>query len=310
MNAPAHIVAMAAMVAIAGTALLAQAPLGDSPRLTLQVLSMHLGKRVARLPAPKAGKASSSAFTVEGRKVAWRIGEHLVEDGKKLSIELDRVARDPASQRPDPEHPGSKCLMPLVVTAADDVYWRDVAETVDAARAAGFVRIHLVTPREFSVMLWAKMVDEPVLGDGAVVAPRLVFHEPDDLPPKWRPVGRVLQDGRIEMGGATVFDPAKRDDGKALRAAVERAAANVREHAGAIRFGPQQVELLQPQEALLIHADQWAPWVSVRAIMEAATAARPAFCRLDYAVADQDLEARLRQGERFPEPRARGDAGR
>jgi hypothetical protein len=132
--------------------------------------------------------------------------------------------------------------------------------------------------------------------------PRLIFHEPDDQPPEWRPVLHVLQDGRVELDGATVFHPRKLDGGKVLREALERLAQTARAKVGSKKFGTKQTELVEAH--LLIHADQWAPWSSVRQVMQVAVEVRPAFYRLEFAAAQQDFEELFAKSHGFPETRS------
>jgi hypothetical protein len=283
----------------------AQAPaLGDGKRLTLEVVVEHAGKQVPRIPELKPGEPPCPAFAIEGRRIAWRVGDTKLDDAAALAKELARLAKEPAMLVADPGPAGEKVPMPLVVTAPAAAYWRDVAEAVDAALSARFPDVQC-EPSAAPFRPWwiAKSVADPVRAAHTVVVPKIIYNEPDDRATPGRPVVHVLQDGRVEIGGAMVFHPQKADGGKALREALERLARAGRERDGVRQFGQAKVELVDTH--LLIHADQWAPWSSVRTVAHLATEIRPAFWRLEYAVTEADYEAFMRRGQRFPDRRAR-----
>ena len=80
-------------------------------------------------------------FVLKNHKVKWVVGPkplYNIEDVKK---ELERIARDPASQVPDKEKGGKK-LMGCVIEAHPGVYYEDVAKTADACHEAKFVEIN------------------------------------------------------------------------------------------------------------------------------------------------------------------------
>ncbi len=299
-SAPPIVTALACL----GT-LCAQAPaLGDAEHVVLEVHTLKRGEEVARIAEPKPGEQPLAAFTLQGRELAWRVGERRVEDRAALAAELERLAQRPSFSRADPGNPGSKVQLPVVVKLDESACWRDAVDAVESLLAAGIVDIECVqSSAPFRPRWLPKSSTQAVRGNGASVVPRAVYNEPDDQAPAWRPTVYVLQDGRVEIGGATVFHPRKADGGKSLRAALQRAALAVRDK-GSKRFRGDCEVLETP---LLIHADQWAPWSSVHLAARTATEIRPAFHELDYAVAEHDYEARMRAGERFPDPPA-GDS--
>jgi hypothetical protein len=299
------VVPVLALCALLGTscgALRAQTPaLGDAKHVTVEIVAEAAGKQVPRIPEPKPGEPPCAAFAIEGRAIAWRVGGAKIDHANALALELQRLATEPKNLVDDPARPGEKTPLPLVIRAPAAAYWRDVAETVDRVIAAGF-RDVWCDPSTAPFMPWwvAKGVGDPVRAAHTVVVPRVIYCEFEDRPPAGRPVVYVLQDGRVEIGGVTVFHPQKVDAGKSLREALERLARAGRDRDGSRRFGPAKLELVDTH--LLIHADQWAPWGSVRTVAQVATEIRPAFWRLEYAAGEQDFEARLRRGDRFPDP--------
>jgi len=80
-------------------------------------------------------------FALEGHRVRWEVGPKPLATIEAVKAELDRIARDPASQIPD-KKTGGKKLMSCVIEAYPGTYYEDVAKTNDAANAAGFKEVN------------------------------------------------------------------------------------------------------------------------------------------------------------------------
>jgi hypothetical protein len=281
-------------------------PLGDAKHVVLEVLIVAPGKEVPRVAAPKSGELPCTAFAFEGRKLAWRVGDKQAATTDELKRTLYAVCDDRDTWRVDPDDARERVPLPLRVQAGAEARYADVTEAVDAALAAGFREIHLIGAAAFEPQFVMSTGARPVLDGGATVLPRAIFQEPDDGHLKWRPVLRVDQAGCVSFEGATVFDPRMPDDVKALRAALERCARTDLDGFGTRRFGARRLEL--SNNYVLLHSDKWTPWSTLRAVARLATEVRPALYQLRFAVAEQDVEARVCAGERFPEPPARAPA--
>ncbi len=278
-------------------------PLGDTPHVTLEIVTIKAGTEAPRIPEPKAGEKPLAAFTLVDRQIEWRVGKGKFDDLRAVTSELRRLWKDPAAQRDDPADPGSRVPVPLWLRPDDNARWVDVVDAMEAARESVFVEIHLVRSDGFEPQVAGLAVREPVRGGGTVIAPRAIYTEPDDgALPKSSLVLHVTQDGRVERGGKTVYDPKRPDDGKALKTLLEGFVRTDPDGFGKRRFGPKEIEL--SNNYLLVHADKWAPWTSVRDVFRLATRVQPPLYQLYYAAAETDCEARLRAGERFPEPRS------
>jgi hypothetical protein len=80
-------------------------------------------------------------FTLENHRVKWEVGPRALTTIEDVKRELERIARDPNSQVPDPMT-GSKKLMSVVIEPYPGTCYEDVAKTTDACRAATFVDIN------------------------------------------------------------------------------------------------------------------------------------------------------------------------
>ena len=80
-------------------------------------------------------------FKLQGHTVRWEVGPKPLHSLADVERELERIAKDPASQVPDKETGGKK-LMACVVEAYPGTYYDDVSKTADACHAAGFKEIN------------------------------------------------------------------------------------------------------------------------------------------------------------------------
>ncbi|MCB9879737.1 MAG: biopolymer transporter ExbD [Planctomycetes bacterium] len=80
-------------------------------------------------------------FKLTGHLVKWEVGPKPLYSIQEVKKELERIASDPASQVPD-KATGGKKLMSCVIEAYPGTYYKDVAETNDAANAAGFEEVN------------------------------------------------------------------------------------------------------------------------------------------------------------------------
>jgi biopolymer transport protein ExbD len=81
-------------------------------------------------------------FKLEDHKIRWEVGPKPLSSLAEVEKELERIAKDPASQVNDDKHPGQKKLMSSVIEAYPGTYYDDVAKTADAAHNAGFQEIN------------------------------------------------------------------------------------------------------------------------------------------------------------------------
>jgi biopolymer transport protein ExbD len=80
-------------------------------------------------------------FKLQNHVIKWEVGPKPVYKLADLAAELERIAKDPASQVPDKETGGKK-LMGCVIEAYPGTYYDDVAKTADACHQAGFQEIN------------------------------------------------------------------------------------------------------------------------------------------------------------------------
>ena len=128
-----------------------------------------------------------------------------------------------------------------------------------------------------------------------LVLPRAEFSEPDEEPPAQRPVLNVLQSGAIVYRGEVFYDPDKHK-GAELEARAAQLLLSIRsaglanqtlsltEQAG----GAGKLKLLD--DPILIRADKWAPWRTVRAIMKQCSRPEIAFWKIQLGAAELDRE--------------------
>jgi biopolymer transport protein ExbD len=86
------------------------------------------------------GTGRPARYTLTGHTARWEVGPRPFTDLASAQQELERIARDPQSQVPDPSSGGRK-LMPCVVEGLRGTRYDDVARAVDACHAAGFAEI-------------------------------------------------------------------------------------------------------------------------------------------------------------------------
>ena len=128
-----------------------------------------------------------------------------------------------------------------------------------------------------------------------LVLPRAEFSEPDEEPPAQRPVLNVLQSGAIVYRGEVFYDPGKHT-GAELEARAAQLLLNIRSAGLANQTlslteqasGAGKVQLLD--DPILIRADKWAPWRTVRAIMKQCSRPEIAFWKIQLGAAELDRE--------------------
>ncbi|MGC6489140.1 MAG: biopolymer transporter ExbD [Planctomycetota bacterium] len=103
--------------------------------------TMDAGQLVNFTPGINPNTGRPLRFRLTGHKVKWEVGPKPIYTLKALKDELDRIARDPASQIPDKKTGGTK-LMSCVIEAYPGAMYADVAATNDAANAAGFEEVN------------------------------------------------------------------------------------------------------------------------------------------------------------------------
>lgn len=236
------------------------------------------------------------------RELQWRIGERVFTEQVEVEKELLRIARDPAFLRVPPDAPDTKELLPLVLEAEPDVRWCEILRVWDAANNAGFAEWRLAGVDTFWFM--PKSVDEPVRDGGATIVPCAVFNQPDDGPEPGRTEVYVRQNGDLVIGDRVVFTSrvGQKEDLQQLRETLRqiRAAMEQDGHVGA-RPVDQRRGINLP---VLVVADMWCEWRDVRRLLACLTEPEVGFWKLEVAVADFDLEARM-AGE--PDKRRRGE---
>ena len=80
-------------------------------------------------------------FMLPDHTIRWEVGPKPLHTIADVERELERIAKDPASQVPDKETGGKK-LMSCVVEAYPGTFYDDVSKTADACYAAGFKEIN------------------------------------------------------------------------------------------------------------------------------------------------------------------------
>lgn len=283
------------------TSLAAQQPAvtASDPHIEARIQVVDPGRQVPRLPEPKPddGAAARAAFSIEGRKLEWRIGQNVCVDAATVERELQALAakksnwhRPAGAERDEP--------IPLVIAPDAEVPWIDVLSFYDHAMASRMEFVQLAEIGPLCHWFVAKGVGDPVADGGAHVVPKIQYNEPDDAPAAWRRVIYVRQTGAVEFDGKPVFDPAKKEDDKPLRDLLAELARRSREKIGSREFGPQKLEICDAE--LLIHADSWCRYESVHRVLQVAASSKPAFWKFSFACGEYDFEKRLRDGERFP----------
>ena len=276
----------------------AQVPPPTSPPAVPIAIVVEIECAAEGTPVPRAtgaGLAQELAIARrwEGRKLRWQIRDQKLDSTEALERALHSLAASPDHVRDSAETPGKKELLPLRIQPGDHTRWRDVVQTFDAACTAGFNEIQFEgvdTP-------WfvPKGVDEPVLGDGALIVPKAVFNEPDDRPDQLRPGFDLYQDGRIVHDGATLFTwvAGKEDDLQSLRARLRELRSSLE------KKGHLQPRAYDKQQRLdvpfLVRADQWAEWRDVKRLIALASEPEVGFWKLEIAVGEVDHEAKRSQ---------------
>lgn len=115
------------------------------PQLSVQVRVREQGRRVypdggAEGHDPWTGRPRR--FTLIGHEVRWEVGNRVLTRLEQLRANLVAICEDRSLWVDDPEHPGRLRPMEVVVQPYPGTCYHDAAITADAARAAGFDRIH------------------------------------------------------------------------------------------------------------------------------------------------------------------------
>lgn len=268
----------------------------EAPHTPVTMRVVAPGTLVPRIPEPKPedGAAARSAISIEGRKLEWRVGDAVCKEEAEVQRLLEAGAAE-WSRRAAAAGQVDREIPPLLVTPAPDVRWIEVLRLYDLAMATGS-HVQLADLGPTYHWFLPKGVGEPVRHGGGHVVPKVLFNEPDDRPPAWRPVVVVRQDGSVEYEGKVVFMPARDRDLEKLRALFRDLAAASREHAKLVEFGKERLELTEAE--ILIDADSWSRYEDVRRVLVIAATSKPAFWRFTFAVGEMDFEAWLRRGMR------------
>jgi len=128
-----------------------------------------------------------------------------------------------------------------------------------------------------------------------LILPRAEFSEPDEEPPAQRPVLNVLQSGAIVYRGEVFYDPGKHK-GAELEARAAQLLLSIRSAGLANRTlslteqASSAGKLTLLDDPILIRADKWAPWRTVRAIMKQCSRPEIAFWKIQLGAAELDRE--------------------
>ena len=267
-------------------------------RLVLRIELLAPGSPVPRITDKEAAPALAEVKAWEGRKVTWHLDGTALANRKDAEVALQRAVNDPNNHRDSQHRPGQREPVPVRLEPGDGTRWCEVLTTYDMLLSAGFMEVQLAdVPTPWFVPM---SVDEPVVDDGALVVPKMVFSEPDDRPVAGRPTFDVHQDGRIVLDDKVLFTwkAGKEDDLTALR-----------EHLLMLRKelqagGHLQVRTYDGEKRLdmpfLVRADLWTEWRDVRRLLMIVTLPEIGFWKLQPAVAETEYEPKLRGGWRVP----------
>ena len=296
-----HILATTLCLLVAGATVTAQQSGDTKPKpaanqLVLRIELTAPGSPVPRVTDKDAAPALAKVKAWDGRKVSWRLDGTALPNLKAAEAALHRAARDPKNLRDSQYRPGQREPVPVRLEPGDGTRWGEVLTAYDMLLSAGFQDVQLEdVPTPWFV---PRAVMEPILDDGVLVVPKMVFCEPDDRPEAGRPTFDVHQDGRIVQGDKVLFTwtPGKADDLTALR-----------EHLLALRKqlvanGHLQVRAYDGEKRLdmpfLVRADLWTEWHDVRRLLKLVTLPEIGFWKLHPAVAEMEYEPKLRGGWR------------
>jgi hypothetical protein len=148
-------------------------------------------------------KTKKKAERTVDRKMQWTVGKKKLTTIKVVKLELERLAADPASMRPNPAT-GGKQIAWVRVIPGPKVQWAEVLQVWDAVNAAGFQRCVIDGIGTNDIM--PKAIAKPVVGKVGLTLARCDFCDPDVRVPKLRPVIDVHRDGRVMSGGRRVFE--------------------------------------------------------------------------------------------------------
>jgi len=267
-------------------------------RLVLRIELGAPGSPVARVTDKDAAPALAKVKAWEGRKVSWRLDGAALANRQDAEAALHRAARDPKNLRDSEHQPGQREPVPVRLEPGDGTRWCEVLTAYDMLLAAGFQEVQLEdVPTPWFV---PRSVMEPVLDDGVLVVPRMVFCEPDDRPEPGRATFDVHQDGRIVLGDKVLFTwtPGKADDVTALRQQLLAMRKDL------VADGRLQVCPYDGEKRLdmpfLVRADLWTEWRDVRRLLVLVTSPEVGFWKLHPAVTEMEYEPKLRGGWRVP----------
>lgn len=267
--------------------------------LVLRIECTAPGSPVPRIAEPSTETAARVRLW-EGRELAWHIGAGKVGTRKALATELKRIAQDPKFRYEPALEPGRECPVPLRIQPGHDVRWGDVTEAFDAAFDAGFVEI-LLEGVDTSYFV-PKSVDHPVLDEGVLIVPKMVWNEPDDRPHPRRPIFDVHQDGRITHDGDTLFTwvAGKTDDLEPLRVRLLALRKDLVAKGHLVRRFDELQKLDVP---FLVRADRWTEWRDVRRLMVEVVDEKIGFWKCEWGTSEWDHEARMRDKAKGTEAR-------
>lgn len=122
------------------------ATLALEPReqLPVRIVAVQAGRRVYERGGPDQLDPATQRpyrYRLVDHQVRWEVGPRRVATRAQLLAELQAVHADQTTWIPDPDHPGARRPLPLVIEPLPGTCSDDVAATTDAARAAGFTDI-------------------------------------------------------------------------------------------------------------------------------------------------------------------------
>lgn len=129
-----------------------------------------------------------------------------------------------------------------------------------------------------------------------LILPKAEFQEPDDSPPKVRPIVNITQDGKVIYKGEIQYDPLlHKDDYSEMLALLKYFKQNIvpPEEKKMEPLGPGGANVEVVDTPILIRADKWTEWHYVGKIMEQCSKPEAAFWKLELAMSEEDKEDKL-----------------
>lgn len=108
-------------------------------QLSLKIVCDNYGEEALRRPNRPD---SPNNVMINGHEIHWLLGPVRYDELDELKKELTDIAEDPRQRVPDKDNPGETKRKPVVIEPGESTVYVDVAQTVDAVRAAGFEEIN------------------------------------------------------------------------------------------------------------------------------------------------------------------------